>query len=171
MSPLLSAMTRDRYVAPPPDMTDEEAGDNILQRLRDYCILHPQQPFSVRALLPEYPEEVRRDLEYRHSWSKRHRVREWPVRAWVEGGSLRMEQLVGLVEDPKLVKKAWEMGGEDGEGSGSSAGHTYAFMTFESRQKATRFWRTWHLRPLPPDVGTSLSDQGEAPILHVEMLR
>ena len=173
MSPLQASLAPNRGLMPPPGYIDPESGEDVWKRLREYSVLHPQQPFRIRAMLPPFPESILEPIKYHESWIMQHGANGESVRVWVDGQVLQTKQVENfLEEDGKIRSRPWDMiGGCTSLKSGTSFTEQdrAVGLSFRSKREATRFWRTWHLKPVPSLIGPSSSDQGSAPLLHVEM--
>lgn len=190
VNPYQAALKTKPGLPSPPGYLDPESGEDVWKRLREYCILQPEQAFNVTALLPKFPTSVKRAIHLHQMWNESYR-RSWNVRIRVDGDHLGPDQILRFIEEDGIARnKPWKLvdyGFINTSGhqqrvrltspigiEKSHGGHEWEkvknfSVKFHSEAEAMRFWKTWHRRPFPCAAEDESTPDHYAPLLHVEI--
>ena len=190
-SPLQAALKGYCGITPPPGYLDPENGEDVWKRLREYCLLQPEQDFSVTALLPGFPTSVTRSIQLHQKCNESYQYRSWNVRIRLDGDHWGSDQILKFIEeDGKARNRPWGIINPgsiyipehqqpihltspvvaEESGSGDEWERVKNFsVKFDSEAEAMRFWRTWHRRPFPYPAEDVSTPDHYAPLLHVEI--
>lgn len=189
VNPLQAALIPGRGLTPHPGYIDPESGEDVWERLHEYCLLQPAQDFRVTALLPGFPPSILQAIQRDGAWNDFRGARSWAVLIWLSGAHCDKDEICRFLEDDgKARHRPWDIHHKPVSICGHEQSRYVAPMavheendhshTLEESQifsvkfcgesEAMRFWRTWHRMPFPRLAKDTSAPEHQAPLLHVE---